>query len=583
MKVGDELASIRRDLNVVEEEIKRGLMHTIHHASIAVDRGIYAMARLDVIFAKAAFGVVLNGIIPKVKHDGQISVKNFVHPVLALRKGLPIDTIPIDLFLSHDQESHALIISGANGGGKTVALKSFGLVAEICKLAIPVPQSSTPTSSAVPPRVDFFDNVLVDVGDQQSVLEGESTLMAKLNVFSSVIKSVVGGHKSSLSSEDKTAPCSNFSLVLMDELGGGTDPAAGGALAQAVVEKLLECENCRIVATTHSPRLKALSYNSTQYRCATVLLTKDPSSDFKRPSYKLEYGSIGDSYALGAASRCSPPLPDAVLTRAASLIAAASSEREAENVDYLRALTASLEREKEAAMRAKSTWENSARELQACRFAMMRLTEMYSDHWDRVENRMQEMFRALRDDESKDAIDIVGETLETLKIVRKKVKTEEELLKERGLKKVSPDYKFQEGESVVIIAAGEWEGTTATIMANGMLDNDVLAVVPSPSMWNDPFFSLDGQSIDTTTSEPKPLIVKRSEVAVWDMNSVWDDFDDSDSPVTSIRESRQRLAGLLSTLKASQKEAQPARLNSIGNSFKSTRQRKAARTKRKRK
>lgn len=404
------------------------------------------MARLDVIFSKAALGALLNGAIPKVMHNGQIDVKDFVHPVLTLRAGFSTDTsetaVPIDLLLSN--ASLVLIISGPNGGGKTVALKSFGVASLLTKLAIPIPRSS-PHTNGFGPRVDFFDKVLVEVGDQQSILEGESTLMARLNSFSSIIKSVIGEHDLLFSHEP------SFFLVLMDELGAGTDPTAGGAIAQAVLEKLLESEQCRVVATTHSPRLKALSYYNPRFSCASVLLRKDVSSDFKRPSYMLQYGLIGDSYALGAASRSSPPLPDDVLSRAASLMTSVSSAQEAENADYLRALTESVEQETEAVMKTKAAMAADREATLACRISMVNLAETYANHLNNVEDRLQRLFRDLRDDESKSAVDVVGETVETLKLIRKKLKTEAEELRERGLQRVPIDYQLTQGESVVII------------------------------------------------------------------------------------------------------------------------------------
>jgi DNA mismatch repair protein MutS2 len=126
------------------------------------------------------------------------------------------------------------------------ALKLFRVAYIMTKLAILVSQSA-PHSSGFALQIDFFENVLVKVGDQQSILAGESTLMAHLNSFSSIIKSVIEECDSSTSNEPR------FFLVLMDELGAGTDPTASGAIAQAVLEKLLESERCRIVATTHSP------------------------------------------------------------------------------------------------------------------------------------------------------------------------------------------------------------------------------------------------------------------------------------------------------------------------------------------
>lgn len=582
VKWGDELVAVRNELYAIESDIERGLMDAIFQGASAIDRGIHTMARLDVIFGKGAFGEVLNGSVPKIQHTGRIHVQDFIYPVLFLQRSRSDqEPVPVDLLLSHETGSQALIISGPNGGGKTIALKSFGVVSLLAKLAIPIPQSQK-LPRHVHPQVDYFDKLVVDVGDQQSVIEGESTLMAKLNSYSSVIESVIGnrGHL------DDQLKVRESSLILLDELGGGTDPTAGGAIAQAIMEKLLESEDCRIVATTHSPRLKALSYNSTRYNCASVLLKNDPASKFKLPSYKLEYGKIGDSYALGAASRCFPPLPEDVLDRAASLMASTpNDEGTGESISYLRALTASLEEEREAATSAKAYWEKNASELQACRNAMIRLAETYSDHLNGVEHRLQDLFRELRDDESKDAMQVVGETIETLKLTKMKVKTEEEVLKERGLRKVSPDHYFKDGDSIVILTPGEYEGTTATVVPNSdLVDKDKVAVVPSIPAWGDPFFSLDKQVGEFTSAE-RSLIVNRAEVAIWDVSGVWDDFDNEyDPPASSVRESRQKLTSLLSSLKTSPKapkEAKTSSASSQGKTYKSARERKAARRKRK--
>jgi hypothetical protein len=262
-----------------------------------------------------------------------------------------------------------------------------------------------------------------------------------------------------------------------------------------------------------------------------------------------------------------------------------NDEGTGESISYLRALTASLEEEREAATSAKAYWENNASELQACRNAMIRLAETYSDHLNGVEHRLQDLFRELRDDESKDAMQVVGETIETLKLTKMKVKTEEEVLKERGLRKVSPDHYFKDGDSIVILTPGEYEGTTATVVPNSdLVDKDKVAVVPSIPAWGDPFFSLDKQVGEFTSAE-RSLIVNRAEVAIWDVSGVWDDFDNEyDPPATSVRESRQKLTSLLSSLKTSPKapkEAKTSSASSQGKTYKSARERKAARRKRK--
>jgi DNA mismatch repair protein MutS2 len=583
ISAGDQLASIKNELASIEEKIEHNLTQTVLKASSVIDQGIHAMARLDVIFSKAAFGNLLNGAIPKVMYNGQIDVRDFVHPVLALRASIATDTtlsenaVPIDLLLSHEQDSSAaLIISGPNGGGKTVALKSFGVASLLTKVAIPIPRSSS-HSDGFGPRIDFFDNVLVQVGDQQNVFEGDSTLMARLNSFSTIIKSVTGEHNTSSSHEP------SFFLVLMDELGAGTDPTAGGAIAQAVLEKLLESEKCRVVATTHSSRLKALSYNKTRFGCAAVLLRNDGSSDFKRPSYRLQYGLIGDSYALGAASRSSPPLPDDVLRRAASLMTSSSSTQEAENVDFLRALSESLEQETEAVLKIKVAMAVDREETHACRNAMVSLAVTYADHLNNVEDRLQHLFRNLRDDESKSAVNIVGETIESLKLVRKKLKTEAEKLRERGLQLVPSNYKLTQGESVVIIADNEWRGTSATVVEPHPEVENAVLVIPSIPTWNDALFQSNGNFLDDASTTTEPLIMKRSELAVWDMDSVWDDSNKAESPIMSVRESRQKLSTLLSTLTTSTNDDGSTKPRPQKNPFKSARQRKAAKSMRKKK
>ena len=142
-------------------------------------------------------------------------------------------------------------------------MKSFGLAAILCQLGLPIPCRQAQHSANHRPRVDFFRGIHVALGDKQSLIDGESTMMARLNACASVIESV--GSKR----EAGTA-----SLVLIDEIGGGTDPDAGGAIAQAILEKLLETKSCRVVATTHVPRLKVLSYESEQFGCATTKISQ---------------------------------------------------------------------------------------------------------------------------------------------------------------------------------------------------------------------------------------------------------------------------------------------------------------------
>jgi hypothetical protein len=203
--------------------------------------------------------------------------------------------------------------------------------------------------------------------------------------------------------------------VLIDELGSGTDPAAGGAIGQAILEKLLENESCRIVSSTHSPRLKALSFNDVRFSCATVLLARG-DGDYKLPSYQLQYGLIGDSYALGAASWADPPLPDDVIARAASLLATSSGDGDNMTGAILLALTNSLERQVDEAIQDGRQAEDAKYDSTACSDAMLTMARAYDNRYTDMEKRLeQSIVRRLKDDDD-DSVEAIGDTLATLRV-----------------------------------------------------------------------------------------------------------------------------------------------------------------------
>lgn len=190
----NKLATIRDEIATAECQIHKSLISAMVRAAPDVKVAFDALARLDVIFAKAAFGLEWNGVIPQVRQEGRINVKKFIHPVLAIEKKFgsgndstsePPSIVPIDLLLPGDDSYQALMISGPNAGGKTLALKSFGLISVMVKLALPITVAESPREDSL--IVDFF-NLDVEVGDNQSLLSGESTLMARLNSLSGLIE-----------------------------------------------------------------------------------------------------------------------------------------------------------------------------------------------------------------------------------------------------------------------------------------------------------------------------------------------------------------------------------------------------------
>lgn len=573
-----EVLELQAEIDEVEAQIRSGLAQLILGVAEVIDVGIDVLALLDVIFAKAAFGLSFNGAFPRISDQGEIAVERFIHPVLAMNDGYSLSAssgqaghvTPVGLFLTQEHGKRALLISGPNGGGKTLSMKSFGLVSVLTKIGIPIPTETT----TMRPRVDFIDEVLINVGDKQNVIQGESTWTSLLNSCSRMIETVQ-------SNRDRSY------LVLLDELGSGTDPDAGGAVAQAILEEFMAVPNCQIVATTHSPRLKTLSYDSDNYSCATVLLEMDSTEEYKKPTFRLEYGIIGESYALGAASRCNPPLAESVLARASQLMAEESREGSAKvRGDYIQALTRSMEDQVERMNRDQMMIEKHARDSQLCRRAMLSLAASYETQLDRLEQRLGDCYRQLREDEKKGDLEVIGDTLAELKIAKKRIMTQQELLREKGLKLLPMSYKLSPGESVVVIASdNEWEGSTVQVIADASSD-DTLGATEILVGASTSFEAWDNLFAEDNMNDPvkdRPWIMQRHELAIWDYDSIWEGEDYDIGPAvkaTSVPDSKRRLSSILSTLKSDttsiQSPSERTKGSKIKKSFASARARKAA-------
>lgn len=281
----NEMKSIYAQLKAEENRIFYEMCKTIASNRHDITVSVTAIGHLDIIRAKAKIGIKLNGIIPEVGDEGIIRCVEAKHPVLLLRG---TDTIGNRIELSPDTAS-ALVISGPNAGGKTVVLKTAGLFALMIKHSIPIP-------AKYGARIDIF-NVMADIGDMQTVSGDLSTFSGHLCVCREMLLSA------------STSKIN--SLVLLDEIGTGTDPAQGAALAQAVLEELLNL-GTRVIVTTHYQRVKELASGDARFQIAAMEFINS------RPTYRLRIGSVGESYALEAGKRMS--LPDHVLERANDLL-----------------------------------------------------------------------------------------------------------------------------------------------------------------------------------------------------------------------------------------------------------------------
>lgn len=263
---------------------------------------------LNLYFAKSNLAAKLNCSLPEITDDGKIYLKKARHPLIDKNKAVPIE-------LSLGEEYQTLIITGPNTGGKTVALKTAGLlsVMTMCGLLIPVADGS---------RISVFSHILADIGDSQSIEQNLSTFSSHTNKVIEI-----------LGTADES------SLVLLDELGSGTDPVEGAALAIAVIRRLME-NGAKIMVTTHYQELKVFAIDSPGVQNA--------SCEFDiatlRPTYRLIVGSPGKSNAFAISE--SLGMPSDIIEDAKGRVSDANTRLE-EVIGKLEASRLELEREKE--------------------------------------------------------------------------------------------------------------------------------------------------------------------------------------------------------------------------------------------
>jgi DNA mismatch repair protein MutS2 len=289
----DEAAEIFRILKELTERL-RGMWGPLQHAAGTI-------AELDSVFARGRFARDFDGCIPEFAETPQLRLEAARHAVLEdkLRKENRA-IVPMSLTLGGDERM--LVISGPNTGGKTVALKTTGLAVLAAQAGIPV--------AAQRAVLSIFDRVLVDIGDEQSIA-------ADLSTFSSHMLNL----KSML--EEATPK----SLVLVDEMGTGTAPEEGAALAVALLEEFRK-KHCFVLATTHHDRLK--TYASTTPGVVNAAVEFDDVN--LRPTYRLMVGVPGGSSGIAIAKRLE--LPESIIERARSLLAPQAQEA-ADLIAYL--------------------------------------------------------------------------------------------------------------------------------------------------------------------------------------------------------------------------------------------------------
>jgi len=285
VEINNEINRLRSDEALEIERILRAITAAIRNELPGIRQNMSALIQLDFVLAKARFSKLLNCSQPALNTKNVIDIAQGRHPLLMLRKSGEV--VPLDLKLG--DEIKTLVITGPNAGGKTVALKTVGLFALMVQCGIPIP--ANPDS-----RMPIFEQIFADIGDFQSIEQDLSTFSSHLQKIQTIL-----------------SYANERSLVLVDEIGVGTDPAEGSALAVAVLEELTR-RGASTIVTTHHGDLKEFAFNTPGVENGSMEFDQQTL----RPVYRFRTGVPGSSYALEIAKRLG--VGDPVLARARSLI-----------------------------------------------------------------------------------------------------------------------------------------------------------------------------------------------------------------------------------------------------------------------
>lgn len=256
---------IEEDLEI--EKILHQLSASLYAYTTELDNDLNLIANIDLIFAKAHFGIEINGITPILNNEKFVDLHKARHPLIDKDK-----VVPINIGLGKDYVS--LLITGPNTGGKTVALKTLGLLLLMAYSGIPIPCSEGS-------NICVFTYIFADIGDEQSIQESLST-------FSAHIKNIV----------EITKKANDNSLVLLDELGSGTDPVEGAALAISILS-YLKSINALVCCTTHYQELKEFALVTDGFENASF----EFDIENLKPTYKLLVGIPGKSNAFAISKK----------------------------------------------------------------------------------------------------------------------------------------------------------------------------------------------------------------------------------------------------------------------------------------
>jgi DNA mismatch repair protein MutS2 len=275
----NRLSELRMEEREEQERILRQLSGLLAGEVEAIDAAYRAASQIDAVHARARFGTEFGGSVPELVEGGSFHLRTARHPLIVEKRRtgtIAQDAVPNDIDLP--RSARALVISGPNAGGKTVILKTIGI---LCLMA----QAGIPVTAAEGSQLPLFGETFADIGDEQSLEQDLSTFSAHASRIAGILREA-----------------KKDSLVLLDELASGTDPAEGAALGAAVLGRLLEI-GCVSVITTHHSSLKLFGAKT----AGAVNAAMEFDVETLKPTYRFIPGRPGRSYGLDMASRLGVP------------------------------------------------------------------------------------------------------------------------------------------------------------------------------------------------------------------------------------------------------------------------------------
>ena len=385
----------------------------------------YVLARLDVVNAKALYANEIKATEPIIDRQNHVALWKAWHPLLDREKAVANDIIL-------GEEYQAIVITGPNTAGKTILLKTVGVIQLMAQMGLYIPAGENS-------RVGIFTEIFADIGDEQSIEQNLSTFSSHMSNIVSILKQI-----------------NNKSLLLIDEIGSGTDPQEGSSLAIAILDYIASKQSY-VIASTHYPELKAYGYD----RPKTINASMEFDGDTLQPTYQLLLGVPGRSNAFDISKRLG--LPSIIIDQARGLLS--------EEDQDLNAMISDLEQKRRRAQRDADKMRHQLELSTQLLEDLQKETELFKANKARLLEEAKERANSLIEQSKDDADKILSEirelqlrskqsTVKEHEMIEKKtaltdLKHEQALKKNKVLRKEKAKKALQVGQSVEVLSFGQ--------------------------------------------------------------------------------------------------------------------------------